>query len=683
MIFRNRMIKLIMAAVLTVSLSVTPVFALGGNQTGEQTVGTSSGEQTVGTSSGEQTGGTSSGDQTGGTSSGEQTGETSTDNQNGEQADNEAETTTESTTVIQDQPVEAMSYMPVSGTWKFWQRYSGKSAIITCSGGKLRGIDISVWQGNVDWAKIAVYHKEGYLDFVIIRCAHGTKYLDKKFKENVEACEKYGIPYGVYLYTTATSTSGARKEAAIAMNLLSGHYPDLPVYFDMEAKSILKKTKSKSRITDFARTFCSTLDNNGYRAGVYASLSWFNRYIDGSSLKKSGYDLWLAQWPASSKSYSSLGHGSKYNVWQVCSYGNYVPSGKSSSGIDWVSGISGRVDLNLMMKSMSEMKDFMNYDDLPATLEITTPPFIEAYVLTSTTGRKGPGPGYKTDKTYAEGTVLSVNGTANGYIRIADADDSWIASGSVVDVNSPKGFDNGVLKSYAGDTITSQWATVKGSVYYVNEEGAALTGFQTIDGKDYYLGSDGAAKSNKLVTVEGTTYYLGKNGLITKNAFVSAGLYRYGFDENGAMMKNCSPWIGCRSYTIDGNGHAYILKAKTIKKAGYYSGRGSGRKGTLKKNRSFYVVATSGKWSRMADGYWIRTSYTKKTAVYPTIKPSADADYSARLTKKTRSYTGPSASYIKKTYYKKNRKVTVTGTYGSWAKISSGNWLPLNSLKKY
>ena len=84
----------------------------------------------------------------------------------------------------------------------------------------------------------------------------------------------------------------------------------------------------------------------------------------------------------------------------------------------------------------------------------------------------------------------------------------------------------------------------------------------------------------------------------------------------------------------------------------------------------------------MANGYWVKTKYTKKTVIYPVYKPAVTVNYKAKLTKKTTSRSGPSSSYIKKKVFKKNKTVTVVGTYGSWSKISSGQWLPSGKLKK-
>ena len=148
--------------------------------------------------------------------------------------------------------------------------------------------------------------------------------------------------------------------------------------------------------------------------------------------------------------------------------------------------------------------------------------------------------------------------------------------------------------------------------------------------------------------------------------------------------RSVSGLTGARAarYILDSQGRAYINKSKTKKKAPYYAKAGSGKKGTMKRGTNFYVLRTSGKWSQMANGYWVKTSLTKKTVVYPNISPSVKVNYKAKLKKKTVSRSGPSNSYIKKKTFKKNRKVTVIGTYGSWSKISSGQWLPSSRLKR-
>ena len=183
-------------------------------------------------------------------------------------------------------------------------------------------------------------------------------------------------------------------------------------------------------------------------------------------------------------------------------------------------------------------------------------------------------------------------------------------------------------------------------------------------------------------TINGKQYLVSSEGNVVKNKFFKHGGYIYGFDADGVKQAGKSFWIGSKGYILDKQGRAYINKSKTKKKAPYYAKAGSGKKGKLKKGKSFYVLRTSGKWSQMSNGYWIKTKLIKKTTVYPNVKPAVKVKFKAKLKKKTRSYSGPSKGYIKKKNFKKNKTVTVIGTYGSWGKLSSGQWLPLSKLKR-
>ena len=543
--------------------------------------------------------------------------------------------------------------------------------------GYLKGIDVSYWQHNIDWKKV----KSSGIDFAIIRCGYGsntTSKDDSKFVANVRGCISNGIPYGVYLYSYAKTEAGAVDEANHALRLLANNnfHPDLPVYYDLEDKKVAKA--SNATIRKMATAFCNKLTLEGYRAGVYASLSWWNSKLTGFGT----YDKWVAQW----------NNKCDYNgcsIWQC-----------SSSGT--VGGISGRVDANLTMKPKASMDSFMSgaYTSLaPYVTGVTTKDYVAYAAAASATGsvttKKGPGRGYyNAQAAFPDGTKVHVTRSVNGYLEVepedSGLDTSWAASGNIVDGATPRDFipeevgdeTRNVLYAYDGSKVTNKWAKVRGKVYYVDADGVALTGWQTIGGNEYYLGTDGVAVSNAMAAIDGKQYYLGTNGLITKNSFVKVGGYVYGFGQDGVKLAGKKVWLGYKSYTLDDQGRAYIYKAKTKKKAKYYAKAGSGKKGTLKKGKKFYVLRTSGKWSQMANGYWVKTSLTKKTAVYPEIKPSATVSYKAKLKKKTVSRSGPGSNYIKKKTFKKNKTVTVIGTYGSWSKVSSGQWLPSSRLRK-
>ena len=126
------------------------------------------------------------------------------------------------------------------------------------------GIDVSEWQGNIDWEKV----KADGIDFAILRCGFGmdqTNQDDSKFLRNAKECERLGIPYGVYLYSYATNTSRAASEADHVLRLLKGRSLSYPVYFDMEDNSTLPYKASFGKI---AETFCNKISAAGYPVGV-------------------------------------------------------------------------------------------------------------------------------------------------------------------------------------------------------------------------------------------------------------------------------------------------------------------------------------------------------------------------------------------------------------------------------
>ncbi len=182
------------------------------------------------------------------------------------------------------------------------------------------GIDVSEHQGYIDWDQI----KASGIDFAIIRVGFsGYDYggrADKKWERNVSECERLGIPYGVYLYSYAESYAEASNEADLALSLLQGHNPQLPVYYDLEDRII-----PTSQVATLATAFCSKIERAGYRAGVYASLSWWNSYLTSSVFDQ--WDRWVAQWNY------RCDYSGAYSVWQ-----------NSDDGA--VAGIDGYVDTN-------------------------------------------------------------------------------------------------------------------------------------------------------------------------------------------------------------------------------------------------------------------------------------------------------------------------------------------------
>ena len=150
------------------------------------------------------------------------------------------------------------------------------------------GIDISEHNYGINLAD----YQNG---FVIIRIGYSTK-EDKHWREYLRICEQLHIPYGVYLYSYALNDADAVEEAKFTLNILSQIHPTLGVWFDMEDADGYKQRHApwilnKTTISSITRTYLDIVATSGHTVGIYASSSWFSKYIDVP-----GYPKWVANW---------------------------------------------------------------------------------------------------------------------------------------------------------------------------------------------------------------------------------------------------------------------------------------------------------------------------------------------------------------------------------------------------
>lgn len=191
----------------------------------------------------------------------------------------------------------------------------------------IKGIDVSYYQGNIDFKKV----KNDGVSFVIIRDGYG-KTTDSKFYQYVADAKTAGVEIkGIYHFSYALNNQEARNEAKLAVeNAKKAALPNSTIiFFDLEYDSVewAKKngiTLGKTLCTDFTKTFCEEVEKLGYKAGIYANLDYFNRMYDSTLIDK--YPFWYANWG---------GNGQ----WRNCICRQYSETGK-------VNGISGNVDLN-------------------------------------------------------------------------------------------------------------------------------------------------------------------------------------------------------------------------------------------------------------------------------------------------------------------------------------------------
>ncbi len=203
---------------------------------------------------------------------------------------------------------------------------------ITVYNDKLKGIDVSKWQGSINWKKVA---SDG-VDFAMIRSSYGSEHTDEYLKKNVAGCEKYGIDYGFYHYTYAKTVSEARKEAKYFLSRIKNYDPTYPVVLDIEEE--FYKEMSRKKVTDIIVAFMTELEEAGYYATLYSYSKFFSDNVTASRIAK--YDIWIASWGDEEKLNDN--YDGQYGMWQ------YSSTGK-------VDGIDEDVDLNYAFKDYAEL----------------------------------------------------------------------------------------------------------------------------------------------------------------------------------------------------------------------------------------------------------------------------------------------------------------------------------------
>ena len=243
-------------------------------------------------------------------------------------------------------------YLKGAAKYAGWQTLDGKVYYFTADGNKVTGeqviqgakynfasdgslvkgsgnmgIDVSKWNGTIDWTAV----KNSGIDYAIIRCGYrgssqGSLIEDPKFAANIKGATAAGLKVGVYFFTQAVDEREAVEEASMVLNQVKSYTISYPIFLDVEPSGGRGDSISKETRTAVCKAFCQTIQNAGYTAGIYANKTWLESKLDAGSL--SAYKIWLAQY-AATPTYTG-----RYDLWQYRSTGN-------------VTGISGGVDMNI------------------------------------------------------------------------------------------------------------------------------------------------------------------------------------------------------------------------------------------------------------------------------------------------------------------------------------------------
>ena len=192
-------------------------------------------------------------------------------------------------------------------------------------GEDMKGIDVSVHNGNIDWNKV----KNAGIEFAILRAGFGRqeKQKDEKFEQNYAGAKAAGIPIGAYWYSYAMTPEEAELEADVFLKVIKGKQFEFPVYFDLEEKKQFDPGKEK--VSAIMRAFLEKVEKAGHFVGLYGSASSLTTHTADDI--KTHYTIWLAHWV------DKTNYGGAYAVWQYSEKGH-------------VDGINGNVDLDICYK---------------------------------------------------------------------------------------------------------------------------------------------------------------------------------------------------------------------------------------------------------------------------------------------------------------------------------------------
>ena len=569
---------------------------------------------------------------------------------------------------------DSLSIGTLSSAYSIWKSSYGTSYLgiksgsstttVKVSGVERVGIDVSRWQGDIDWEEVA----DDGIDFVIIRCGYGSDHEDQDdcmFLENVEGALGAGLDIGVYLYSYATKTTGsdgsAESEAEHVLRLLdeAGLEPDdlaYPVFYDMEDST--QEDLSASKLGDIAETFCSALEDEGYMTGIYANKNWWETILTDSYFDSVEY-RWVARYPISSSTKSS--GVSDTDLWQFTSNGT-------------VSGIDGSVDVNF------DYNEADSYVATPGTPTISSATVSSSYdsvtlkwsQVSNASGyyvyRSTDGKSYSKIKTITGGSTLSYT-------------DSTVESGKIY-YYKVKAYRTSGSETLAGTASSAKSVTIKPSTVTLSSVtlSTSLTSatikwskVSNATGYQIYRSSDGGSTYSKVKTITSgsTTSYtnsslsLGKTYKYKVRAYVTldSGTLYGNFSSSKSVTTKPSK-VSITSASTTTSGYVKVKWSKVSNATGYVIYR-STNGGSYSKVKTISSSST--------------TSWTDSS-----VKPGRVYRYKIRSYKKSGSTTVYSSSYSSvKKVTAKPAKVTISSVSSSSSRSATVKWKKVSNATGY
>ena len=262
-----------------------------------------------------------------------------------------------------------------------------------------QGIDISAWQGNIDWDQV-----KNCIEAVIIRAGYGKNNIDQKWVPNAEAVRDSSLDVGAYWFSYAYTADMAYMEGCYAANAVKNKFGDrqIPIAFDLEYDSVTYAAKKGVKIgraeaTLFAIRFLTAVKEFGYRPMLYTNIDYIRNYFDLGTIRAAIPDLllWVACWGSEPKDYNMA-------VWQYSSKGS-------------VAGIIGNVDMDEVYVDMAIRDGVAVPAPAPAPVQENGRKQMRVTAKTWLNIREAPDVNSADLGDLPAGTVLTVDKIENGW----------------------------------------------------------------------------------------------------------------------------------------------------------------------------------------------------------------------------------------------------------------------------
>lgn len=415
-----------------------------------------------------------------------------------------------------------------------------------------RGIDVSRWQGEINWSQVAADD----VSFVML----GTRSkgaVDPYFHRNIQQASAAGVKVGVYIYSLAVTVEMAEAEADFVLDLIHDYPVSYPVAFDMEDST--QGNLSKEELAAIANAFCKKISDSGYYPIVYANENWLKNKLDMSLMD---YPVWVARYSARPSYQNPV-------MWQATSTGS-------------VKGINGNVDIDFQFKDFS--------GQIPANTWRTING--KRYYYSNYAKQKNAWAQDSSDWYYMDSEGLA----STGWITVSGS--RYYLDETTGKMQTGWRQDQGKWYYLGGSgAVKKGWIEDNGAWYYTDSNGIMQTGWLDADGKRYYMESSGKMAVG-WTNQNGKWYYLDASGALAKGWIQDNGSW-YCSDTNGVMQTG---WLseGGKRYYLKGSG-VMATGWREMDGAWYYfDGSGAMTTGMIEVNGLHYYMDPS--TGRMAAG---------------------------------------------------------------------------------